>query len=101
MLTQVRRAPNGKAGGMSDVPAQATAPRGAHLIGADDLALCPLLGVAEVSQILGVPRATLYRWHSLSTPETGYGPRAFRVGRYLRYTLEDVRSYIEGLRALP
>lgn len=60
--------------------------------------LRPLLGVDEVSHLLGVPKATLYRWHSLSTPELPVGPRAFRVGRYLRYTLEDVRSYIERLR---
>ncbi len=65
----------------------------------EDLALRPLLGIVEVAQILGVPRATLYRWHSLSTPETPIGPRAFRVGRHLRYTLGDVSSYIEGLRS--
>lgn len=61
----------------------------------DDLALRPLLGIVEVAQILGLPRATLYRWHSLSTPETPIGPRAFRVGRHLRYTLGDVSNYIE------
>ncbi len=60
--------------------------------------LRPLLGVDEVAHLLGVPKATLYRWHSLSTSEAPVGPRAFRVGRYLRYTLEDVRSYIERLR---
>lgn len=65
----------------------------------EDLALRPLLGIEEVAQILGLPRATLYRWHSLSTPETPIGPRAFRVGRYLRYTLGDVSSYIEGRRS--
>ncbi|MDQ6896190.1 MAG: helix-turn-helix domain-containing protein [Actinomycetota bacterium] len=64
----------------------------------DDLDLRPLLGVAEVSQLLGVPKATLYRWHSLSSCSTPVGPRAFRVGRYLRYTLEDVRAYIQELR---
>lgn len=65
----------------------------------EDLALRPLLGVVEVAQILGLPRATLYRWHSLSTPETPIGPRAFRVGRHLRYTLGDVSTYIAELRA--
>ena len=63
-----------------------------------DLDLRPLLGVEEVSQLLGVPKATLYRWHSLSSCSTPVGPRAFRVGRYLRYTLEDVRAYIQELR---
>jgi predicted DNA-binding transcriptional regulator AlpA len=65
----------------------------------EDLELRPLLGIADVAQILGLPKATLYRWHSLSTPEAPIGPRAFRVGRYLRYTLGDVSSYIEGLRS--
>jgi len=65
----------------------------------EDLDLRPLLGIADVAQILGLPKATLYRWHSLSTPEAPIGPRAFRVGRYLRYTLGDVSSYIEGLRS--
>jgi hypothetical protein len=36
----------------------------------DELDLRPLLGVEEVSQLLGVPEATLYRWHSLSTSTT-------------------------------
>jgi hypothetical protein len=63
-----------------------------------DLDVRPLLGVSEVADILGVPRATLYRWHSLSSPEQIVGPRAFRVGKYLRYTLEDLREYIEVQR---
>jgi predicted DNA-binding transcriptional regulator AlpA len=62
---------------------------------AQDLELRPLLEVDDVSQLLGIPKATLYRWHSMSTPEVPQGPRAFRMGRYLRYTLEDVRVYIE------
>jgi predicted DNA-binding transcriptional regulator AlpA len=65
---------------------------------AEEFELRPLLGVEEVSQLLGIPKATLYRWHSLSTLDAPQGPRAFRMGRYLRYTLEDVRSYIEQLR---
>jgi predicted DNA-binding transcriptional regulator AlpA len=65
---------------------------------AEEFELRPLLGVDEVSQLLGIPKATLYRWHSLSTLDAPQGPQAFRMGRYLRYTLEDVRSYIEQLR---
>jgi predicted DNA-binding transcriptional regulator AlpA len=65
---------------------------------AEEFELRPLLGVEEVSQLLGIPKATLYRWHSLSTSDTPQGPRAFRMGRYLRYTLEEVRSFIEDLR---
>lgn len=79
--------------------------RGAHQPGSKgaesppiDLDLRPLLGVDEVANLLGIPKATHYRWRSMSTVEVPVGPRAFRVGRYLRYTLEDVRSYIERLR---
>jgi predicted DNA-binding transcriptional regulator AlpA len=53
----------------------------------------PLLGVDEVSQLRGIPKATLHRCHSLSTMDMPEGPRAFRMGRCLRYTLEDVRAY--------
>lgn len=60
--------------------------------------LPPLLCVDVVAMILGVPKATLYRWNSVSTPGTQVGPRAFRVGRYLRYSLEDLRAYINELR---
>lgn len=66
--------------------------------GAIDLDLRPLLGVDEVAYLLDVPRATLYRWQFLSSPGAPQGPRAFRVGRYLRYTLHDVQSYIEQLQ---
>ena len=64
----------------------------------EETELRPLLGVDEVATILGVPKATLYRWHSVSTPSTRVGPRAFRVGRYLRYSLDDLRAYINELR---
>jgi len=63
-----------------------------------DLDLRPLLGVDEVAYLLDVPRATLYRWQSLSSPGAPQGPRAFRVGRNLRYTLDEVQSYIEQLQ---
>jgi predicted DNA-binding transcriptional regulator AlpA len=61
--------------------------------------LRPLLGVNEVSNILGVPRATLYRWHSMTSPGNLIGPRAFRVGRHLRYALDDLATYIDKLRS--
>jgi len=63
-----------------------------------DLDLRPLLGVDEVAYLLDVPRATLCRWQSLSSLGAPQGPRAFRVGRNLRYTLHDVQSYIEQLQ---
>ncbi|WP_377681048.1 helix-turn-helix transcriptional regulator [Micrococcus luteus] len=36
----------------------------------------------------GVPVATVYNWRT-----SGYGPRGFRVGKYLRYRLEDVEAW--------
>ena len=84
---------------MNISPGAAGSPhRPSHTAPALDLNLRPLLGVSEVAQILGVPKGTLYRWHSLSSPEQIVGPRAFRVGKYLRYTLEDLRDYIETQR---
>ncbi len=65
--------------------------------GAIDLDMRPLLRVDEVAYLLGVPRAMLYRWQSLSSPGAPQGPRAPSVGRYLRYTLKDVQSYIPRL----
>ena len=65
---------------------------------ADHTELRPLLGVQEVSDILGIPKATLYRWHSLTTPGNTIGPRAFRVGRHLRYSLDDLAAYINEMR---
>ncbi len=48
--------------------------------GAIDLDMRPLLRVDEVAYLLGVPRAMLYRWQSLSSPGAPQGPRTFRVG---------------------
>jgi hypothetical protein len=85
---------------MTISPRAAESPRGRSTgEHSQDLNLRPLLGVGEVAQILGVPKGTLYRWHSLSTSDNIVGPRAFRVGKYLRYTLEDLRDYIETQRA--
>ena len=38
---------------------------------------------------LGVPVKTLYQWRY-----NGVGPRAFRVGRHLRYRPEDVEAWL-------
>ena len=64
----------------------------------DDAELRPLLEVDDVAGLLGLPVATLRHWHTLSTVDLPVGPRAFRMGRHLCYTLKDVRTYIEHLR---
>ncbi len=52
----------------------------------------PLWTVEDVSNYLGVPVGTLYQWRS-----KGYGPAGRRMGRYVRYRPEDVRSWVDQL----
>jgi predicted DNA-binding transcriptional regulator AlpA len=45
--------------------------------------------VEEVSAFLVVPVPTLYRWRYVGT-----GPRAYRVGKHLRYLPADVLAWL-------
>jgi predicted DNA-binding transcriptional regulator AlpA len=47
-----------------------------------------LWSVQDVAVYLGIPLKTLYNWRT-----RGIGPRARRVGRYLRYEEQDVRAW--------
>lgn len=49
-----------------------------------------LLSTEEVARILVVPVSTLYCWRYKGT-----GPNAYRVGKHLRYRLEDLLSWLE------
>lgn len=50
-----------------------------------------LLSPDDVATILGVPKATLYRWR------TGrVGPPAARIGRHLRYPQDALRDWIDA-----
>jgi excisionase family DNA binding protein len=51
--------------------------------------LVRLLTPSELSEMLGVPVATLYSWRY-----HGRGPAAVRVGRHLRYRLSDVDAWL-------
>lgn len=51
----------------------------------------PLWSIEDTSAWLGVPVATLYQWRSRRL-----GPRAYRVGRHLRYDPADVREWLDG-----
>lgn len=51
----------------------------------------PLLSPADLAAYLAVPLATVYRWRSRSE-----GPRGYRVGRHVRYRLDDVERWLEG-----
>ena len=44
-----------------------------------------------VSQYLKIPVKTLYRWRC-----QGYGPKARRLGKHLRYDPHDVRTWFES-----
>jgi excisionase family DNA binding protein len=48
-----------------------------------------LLGPEEVAAFLGVPLRTIYRWRSRHE-----GPRGYRVGRHVRYRLDDVELWL-------
>jgi len=49
-----------------------------------------LLSPDELASYLGVPRATVYRWRSRRE-----GPCGIRVGRHVRYRLEEVERWLD------
>jgi excisionase family DNA binding protein len=49
-----------------------------------------LLSPEELALYLGVPRATVYRWRSRRE-----GPCGIRVGRHVRYRLEEVERWLD------
>lgn len=51
-----------------------------------------LWSIEDLSEFLGVPVPTLYRWRT-----TGYGPKGVRIGRYVRYRQEVVDSWLKSL----
>ena len=51
-----------------------------------------LWSVQDVAEYLGVPVGTLYDWRC-----KGYGPKAKKVGRYLRYEADVVRRWFVEL----
>ena len=54
-------------------------------------ALDALLNPTEVSHYLGVPIGTLANWRY-----QGRGPASLRVGRHVRYRLEDLATWVEA-----
>jgi predicted DNA-binding transcriptional regulator AlpA len=49
-----------------------------------------LWSVQDVSRFLGVPVATLHQWRYVGT-----GPKAYRVGKHLRYDPADVKAWLD------
>ena len=60
---------------------------------APPLALPQLLGVPELSTYLGVPVSTIYDWRT-----RGLGPRSYRFGNHLKFSVADVAEWIESQR---
>lgn len=54
--------------------------------------IAPLWTVRDVAGYLRVPVQTLYTWRT-----TGYGPKARRVGKYLRYRPDEVMEWLDRL----
>jgi excisionase family DNA binding protein len=52
-----------------------------------------LLTVDEVAEFLDVPRATVYAWRYQGT-----GPAGYKVGRHVRFRLEDVETWLAERR---
>ena len=49
-----------------------------------------LLTVQELADRMQVPVSTVYQWR-----KHGTGPKAYRIGKYLRFRVSDVERWIE------
>ena len=49
-----------------------------------------LMSLTDVSEMLGIPVHTLYRWR-----HNGDGPAGYRVGRHVRYRRDAVEAWLE------
>jgi len=69
-------------------PPPPTGPKKAD--GKADQSRRPLGTAEEIAVYLGVPVATLHQWR-----HKGTGPRASKVGRWLRYRWTDVEKWLD------
>jgi excisionase family DNA binding protein len=49
----------------------------------------PLLTTQDVASFLGLPATTLKKWRATRT-----GPRAYKVGKHVRYRFSDVEAWL-------
>ena len=47
----------------------------------------------ETAKVLGLKKGTLEAWRYY-----GKGPRFHKIGRYVRYSIEDIEAFIKGSR---
>lgn len=52
----------------------------------------PLLTIEQAAEYLAIPKATLYTWR---TRRAGFGPRAVKLGKHLRYRRSDLDAWVE------
>ena len=50
-----------------------------------------LMTLSDLSDMLGVPVATLYGWR-----HRGEGPQGYRIGRHVRYRREAVEEWLRA-----
>lgn len=55
-----------------------------------DIGLEPLISVEQLAAYVGLPRQTIYDWRV-----SGKGPKAYRIGKHLRFAVSDVRAWVE------
>ncbi|MBO3087110.1 helix-turn-helix transcriptional regulator [Cellulomonas dongxiuzhuiae] len=53
----------------------------------------PLLSIEMLSEYVGVPVVTIYRWRT-----NGKGPCATRIGRHIKFALSDVQTWLGTVR---
>lgn len=51
--------------------------------------IAPLMKPEEVSELLGIPKQTLYKWRHHNE-----GPKAIRIGKHLRYRTSDIDAWL-------
>jgi excisionase family DNA binding protein len=50
----------------------------------------PFVSPQDLAAMLGVPVQTVYLWRS-----RGEAPRAYRIGKHVRFRLDDVEAWLE------
>lgn len=56
-------------------------------------AIGTLWSAGDLAEHLGVPLQTIYVWRT-----KGRGPRAIRVGKFIRFDPQDVATWLEQLK---